>query len=332
MPVGASAKEVDLLKRSKKKTKRGLAERDGDPMEMEEEAPANPGPNTNTPAKEQTEQANQPSKGPTISFKRALTGMRDREPQEQEPEPSGGAPATADGSTTEIRTGPTWQGGENRAENQGTRRPLGDKYGSWMIAMRKPRNYQNKEDPRKNNGRNTGGRNDNTKGKNGGNHGTNKNKFNKEEFRIWNNSRYGALDNLEDESDEEAQDELNAMERPDGPTGALLSGKGKRPQVQTTEAQLRNDESRRNREGNQTETENHTVVRGYGNGSRVEKTIINEEGSTMEVIHSQTDIGDHHQDPPDDTSLTGTGDMEDPMTDVVFTKGQTSNGSDGVAQ
>nr|GLL33579.1 uncharacterized protein LOC109158743 [Ipomoea trifida] len=293
MPVGDSAKEVDLLKRSKKKTKRGLVERDGDPMEMEEEAPVNPGPNTNTPAKEQTEQANQPAKGPTISFKRALTGMRDRE---------------------------------------GTRRPLGDKYGSWMIAMRKPRNYQNKEDPRKNNGRNTGGRNDNTKGKNGGNHGTNKNKFNKEEFRIWNNSRYGALENLEDESDEEAQDELTAMERPDGPTGALLSGRGKRPQVQTTEAQLRNDESRRNRERNQTETENHTVVRGYGNGSGVEKTIINEEGSTMEVIHSQTDIGDHHQDPPDDTSLTGTGDMEDPMTDVVFTEGQTSNGSDGVAQ
>nr|GMD07778.1 uncharacterized protein LOC109158743 [Ipomoea batatas] len=287
-------------------------------MEMEEEAPVNPGSNTNTPAKEQTEQANQPVKGLTISFKRALTGMRDRE---------------------------------------GTRRPLGDKYGSWMIAMRKPRNYQNKEDPRKNNGRNTGGRNDNTKGKNGGNHGISKNKFNKEEFKIWNNSRYEALENLEEESDEEAQEDLTTMERPDGPTGALLSGKGKRLQVQITEAQLRNDKSRMNREENRSsqnakttnegnksinrsrkhvnqaaETENHTVVRGYGNGSRVEKTIINEEGSTMEVIHTQTEIGDHHQDPSDDTSLTGTGDMGDPMTDVVFTEGQTSNGSDGVAQ
>lgn len=65
---------------------------------------------------------------------------------------------------------------------------------------------------------------------------------------IWNNSRFGALENLEEEGDEEAQEEYFMMDTPDGPTCALLSGKGKRPQVQITEAQILNDKTGTNRE------------------------------------------------------------------------------------
>lgn len=72
MSAGVSAEEVDLLQRSKKKTKRGLFERDNDPMDMEEEDPANSMP-------EQVDQNNKYVKGPAISFKRALTGMRHKE-------------------------------------------------------------------------------------------------------------------------------------------------------------------------------------------------------------------------------------------------------------
>lgn len=38
------------------------------------------------------------------------------------------------------------------------------------------------------------------------------------------------------------------MDTPDGPTCALLSSKGKRPQVQITEAQILNDKTGTNRE------------------------------------------------------------------------------------
>nr|GMC75337.1 uncharacterized protein LOC109184303 [Ipomoea batatas] len=38
------------------------------------------------------------------------------------------------------------------------------------------------------------------------------------------------MESLEEEGDEEAQEEYFMMDTPDGPTCALLSGKGKRPQ------------------------------------------------------------------------------------------------------
>nr|GMD04771.1 uncharacterized protein LOC109158743 [Ipomoea batatas] len=120
-----------------------------------------------------------------------------------------GAPASEADTTTETRKGPTWKAGEGSAENQGSSRPLGDKYGSWMIAQRKPRNYQNNGDPKRNSGKTTGGRNDNGKGKGGGNYGSNTGSFNKAGFTIWNNSRL------------------------EGSSSALLSGKGKRPQAGT---------------------------------------------------------------------------------------------------
>nr|GLL16568.1 uncharacterized protein LOC109158743 [Ipomoea trifida] len=200
MPPGVSAEEANLLQRSKKKTKRGLFERDNDPMDMEEEDPANSMPNESKTGKEQVDQNNK------------------------------------------------------------------------------------------------------------------------------------ALKNLEEDTEEEAQEEYTMMERPDGPTGAILSGKGKRPQTHTTEAQLLNDKSVHNREnakGRQTlhktkerskstkrnkkqtyqaaETDTHTVVRGYDKGTRVEKTTIDEEGSKTEVFHDRTETGDHHYDPSDSGTMIDTG-------------------------
>nr|GMC51584.1 agamous-like MADS-box protein AGL62 [Ipomoea batatas] len=52
--AGASAEETDLLRRSKKKTKRGLSERDNDPMQMEGEDTVDPLSNGNNPANEQS--------------------------------------------------------------------------------------------------------------------------------------------------------------------------------------------------------------------------------------------------------------------------------------
>lgn len=79
MPAGVSAEEADLLQRSKKKTKRGLFERDNDPIDMEEEDPANPMPKESKTGKEQVNRNNKYVKAPAISFKRALTGMRHKE-------------------------------------------------------------------------------------------------------------------------------------------------------------------------------------------------------------------------------------------------------------
>nr|GMC79990.1 uncharacterized protein LOC109158743 [Ipomoea batatas] len=307
-PAGQSAEEADLLQRSKKKTKRGLSERDGETMAMEEDESGKTAHEKENNTEENTGFTNQAVRRPAISFRRALTGMR-------------------------------------------------DKYGSWMIATRKPKYYQNQGDDRRNNGRNLGGKYDNSKGKSGNYQQGSTNKFNKEGFTIWNNSRYGALEELEEEIDEENQEEPAPMERPDGPTGVLLSGKGKRPKIQITEAQVMNDKMVNNRannrgrqvvyrakEGNNrtnkgkkqtnqaAETEDHTVVRGYDNGNRVETTTIIEEGRRTEVFQFQANAGDHHQDPPDDDAPNETGDEGDPMADVEFTTDQSTTGPGGNEQ
>lgn len=89
----------------------------------------------------------------------------------------------------------------------------------------------------------TRGKSDNSKGKSGENQGSNYNSFNKEGFKIWNNSRFWALENHEEETEEEIQEEFYMMDRPNGPTGAILCCKGKRPQVQVMETQILNDNS-----------------------------------------------------------------------------------------
>nr|GMD04451.1 uncharacterized protein LOC109158743 [Ipomoea batatas] len=220
--AGASAEEIDLLRRSKKKTKRGLPVRDDDPMVTEE-----------------------------------------------------------DETTTLMNT----------------------QYG-----------------------RNTGERGESSKGKSGGNQRGNSNNFNKEGSKILNNSRYGVLEDLEEESTEPDQAELTPGDRPNSETGAILSGKGKRPQVQITEAQLSND-----KQNQAAESDEHTVVRGYENGARVEKTTINEDGSTTEIQMIQGDASDHHQDPPDGGTREVDGDKGDAMMEVEYTKGQSSEGRDGAA-
>nr|GLL33664.1 uncharacterized protein LOC109158743 [Ipomoea trifida] len=78
--------------------------------------------------------------------------------------------------------------------------------------------------------------------------------------------------------------------------------------------------------------ENHTVVRGFEMGNRVEKTVITDEGRTTEVFQFQAGTGDHHQDPPDDDKDHDTGGTGDPMTDVVYDDGQTSAGLEVVEQ
>nr|GMD22626.1 uncharacterized protein LOC109158743 [Ipomoea batatas] len=221
----------------------------------------------------------------------------------------------------------------------------------------KAKDYQNKGDPRRINGKNMERKNVNAKGKSGGNQEGNNSKFNKEGFKFWDNSRFGALENLEEELEEETQEEYVTMERPDGPTGAILAGKGKRPQVQITEAQVLNDKAKTNRvntarrqptykakEGNRStdkskkqvnqaaKTENHTVVRGFDKENRVEKTMITKEGSRTEVFNFQAGMGDHHQDPPDGEQTTEDGSMGGPMADVVFAEGQCSSGMGGAEQ
>nr|GLL28178.1 uncharacterized protein LOC109158743 [Ipomoea trifida] len=301
-PAGVSAEEADLIRRSKKKTKRGAHERDDDSSQMDEDGQDNSSPELQKLAGGQTGIVNQTTKSPTISFRRALTGMRDRE-------------------------------------------------------ERKSRNYQINEDHKWNNGRNKGGKNDASKGKGRGNQGNISYQFNKEGFKIWNNSRYGALENLDEEDDEEAQEEPYTMDRPDGPSGEVLAGKGKRPQVQITEAQLLNDRtgysrgaamekqkvyrekqgdkstSKSNNRGNQAAgSESHTVVRGFNNGNRVEKTVVTEEGNTTEVFQFQAEVGDHHQDPPDNELANEQDDIGDPMMEVEFAEGHTSAGNELAGQ
>nr|GMC71589.1 uncharacterized protein LOC109158743 [Ipomoea batatas] len=158
-----------------------------------------------------------------LSDLRVSVGRPHAQPEETTPIEGDGAPASATDPTAETSKRPTWKAGEERAENLGCSRPLGDKYGSWMITQRKPRNYKIKGDPKRNYGR--------------------KNRYSKRKRR-----RFGALESLEEEGDEEAQEEYFMMDTPDGPTCALLSGKGKRPQVQITEAQILNDKTGTNRE------------------------------------------------------------------------------------
>nr|GLL30163.1 uncharacterized protein LOC109158743 [Ipomoea trifida] len=255
MPAGTSAEEIDLLRRSKKKTKRGLSEREDDLMEMEGDGTATPPNNGTGPVNEHFGQTSKTVNGQAISFKRALTGMKD-----------------------------------------------------------------------------------------------------KESFKIWNNSMYGVLENMDEENEEINQEEFAMTGRPDGPTGGALAGKGKRPQIQTTEAQILNDKSmntrentmgsqnaQKDREGNQStlrnknqtnraaETECHTVVRGFNNGSRVETTTVNEEGSTTEVRHTQMDARDHHQDTPEFDKFTDCDDNGDTMMDVEFNEGRPSKDGGGAA-
>nr|GMC77790.1 Transposon Ty3-G Gag-Pol polyprotein [Ipomoea batatas] len=196
--VGVSAEEADLLRRSKKKMKSGTHERDDEPVQMGEDGQDNSVPESQKNAEEQIGLASQPAKSPVISFRRALTGTREREesPEKQrnreteipaavakstevavgttagtsllsasgqdprwkgaeETAPTKGDEASASSTdpTAETSKRPTWKAGEERAENLGCSRPLGDKYGSWMITQRKPQNYQIKGDPKRNYGR-----------------------------------------------------------------------------------------------------------------------------------------------------------------------------------
>nr|GLL46252.1 uncharacterized protein LOC109158743 [Ipomoea trifida] len=284
-PAGVSTEEADLLKRSNKNTKRGQAEREDEPMEIEEMEHDETMPKTTNLVEEQTGTYSQPMRRPAISFKGALTGRKEKE-----------------------------------------------------------------RDNRRDNGRNTGGRSGNATGRNGGNQGNNRNNyskegFNKKGFKIWDNSRFGVLENLEEDSEQEAQEEYNTMDRPNGPTGAGLSGKGKRPQVQITEAQITNDKSGRDIRGERSrntekskkhanqaaDMDSHTVVRGYENGNRVETTVVTEEGSATETTHTQPDTHNHHQDPPDRENMD-TGEQSDPMNEVVFTEGQSTADPSAVAQ
>nr|GMD98292.1 uncharacterized protein LOC109158743 [Ipomoea batatas] len=177
------------------------------------------------------------------------------------------------------------------------------------------------------------------------------NKFNKEGFTIWNNSRYGALEDLEESNEGEIQDEEDQYERPNGPTGTILSGKGKKPQVQITEAQISNDKRTYNKktatwsktvnnggEGSSStektkrnsrqaaDTENYTVVRGYDNGKTVVRTVITEEGEIMEEAQTQETTGDHHSDPPLPTATEKPIEPGDPMCDVEFENSQHAAG------
>nr|GMD22395.1 uncharacterized protein LOC109158743 [Ipomoea batatas] len=204
--AGETAEEADLLRRSKKKTKRNLADRENDPMEMEE---------------------------------------------------------------GEYDTTATTMGSPDEEENT---------------------------DPRRNNARNSGGKNDSSKGKTGSNHGGSARNFNKEGFTNWNNSR---------ENTKGRQMAQSAKE------GSKSTGRNTKQANQAAE------------------TESHTVVRGYENGKRVETTRIDEEGSATETSHPQADTGDHHNDPPDPRGLTDTGEAEDPMVDVEFTGNQSLRGHEG---
>lgn len=77
--TGETAEEADLLRRSKKKTKRNLADRENGPMEMEEGEYDTPATTMGSPGEEENVQINQAARIPAISFKRALTGLKDRE-------------------------------------------------------------------------------------------------------------------------------------------------------------------------------------------------------------------------------------------------------------
>nr|GMD35429.1 uncharacterized protein LOC109158743 [Ipomoea batatas]GME10160.1 uncharacterized protein LOC109158743 [Ipomoea batatas] len=299
--AGETAEEADLLRRSKKKTKRNLADRENDPMEMEEG-----------------------------EYDTSATTMGSPEETSEE---AGGAPANTTDPTAETREGPIWKVSDDIAENRQQRRPLGDKYGSWMIAMRKPRTYQNKTDPRRNNARNSGGKNDSSKGKTGTNHGGSARNFNKEGFTIWNNQGTGLWriwkmtprrrpkKNPEKRKGRKAQRELFFQRKAKGPK--LRSQKPK--YLMTNQCRT----ERTQRANQAAETESHTVVRGYENGKRVETTRIDEEGSAIETSHPQADTGDHHNDPPDPSGLTDTGEAEDPMVDVEFTGNQSLRGHEG---
>lgn len=66
--------------------------------------------------------------------------------------------------------------------------------------------------------------------------------INEQEFRIWNNSRFFAL-----EDEDGCEDtEILSDERVEGLAGTKLQGKGKRPHVQISEAQIIKNKMTRN--------------------------------------------------------------------------------------
>nr|GMC49232.1 uncharacterized protein LOC109158743 [Ipomoea batatas] len=105
--------------------------------------------------------------------------------------------------------------------------------------------------------------------------------------------KFGALDNLDENNELEESEEDFYYERSDGPTGAILTAKGKRPQVQISEAQINNDTGEHQKGSD----------KGYEQGKTVVRTMITEEGNFVEETQSQNDDGTHHQDSPDDKEV-----------------------------
>nr|GMD63670.1 uncharacterized protein LOC109158743 [Ipomoea batatas] len=136
--------------------------------------------------------------------------------------------------------------------------------------------------------------------------------FTKEGFKVWNNSRFGALEDLYEEVEEETHNEEPLFERSDGPTGAILSRKGKRAQVQVLEAQIANDKLGQPKKANNSkgstsykdkgpstvqrskrsskqlaEIKSHTMVRGFEKGKRVVRMTITKKGGMEEEVVPQ---------------------------------------------
>nr|GMC92375.1 uncharacterized protein LOC109158743 [Ipomoea batatas] len=307
--AGASAEEADLLRRSKKKTKRGAHERDDELVQMEEDGQTESGPESRNNTEEQISSPFQPTRRPAISFRRALTGLNDsvnmhnlkiehrlRMAELRQ------TPMTSQRKRELDQHGKLERKGR---KNQEASRPLGDKYGSWMIAQRKNKNYQNTGYQRHNTGRQTG----------------EKPTLQKERRMVAKEttliiltkkgSKFGITRGLvlwivlEEDHDEEAQEDIFLEENPEGPSGTLLSGKGKRA-PESLQSKTRGTECRKE----QKECE----------------------PSGREEGHTVAGENEHHQDPPNTDKTLNMGDEGDPMADVEFTTGQTSEDPEVVEQ
>lgn len=207
-----------------------------------------------------------------------------------------------------------WKESQYHAENN---------YGPWMIANRKPRSYQARRGVNKANGTISNGQEGNKGEKGKGQQKGNIRRMNEGDFRIWNNSRFGVLEDQEEADYPEAFLENQSEERADGPARPNIPGKGKRPQIQISEAQLANDnhvQNSRNKgdngvhkgKGGETrvrgerastlkkaaESEDHMVVRGFEKGTRVVRMVVSDEGEVIEEDCQHATLGEHHQDPP----------------------------------
>lgn len=60
--------------------------------------------------------------------------------------------------------------------------------------------------------------------------------------------------------------------------------------------------------------------------------MIIEEGSSMEVIQTQNETGDYHQDPPNRETMKNQGVLENPMSNVVFDESQPMSRLGAMAQ